>query len=87
MSPSSSASEDDRKAQAKNVWMRDLSLRYLYATVTQCVASSLSRKLKDKAASSFLLRDPKLAMDLHCKHPAQYLQQARGKKVGRKACE
>jgi len=46
-----------------------------------------SRKLKDEAASSFLSRDQKLALDLHCKQPAEYLQKARGKKVGRKACE
>ena len=46
-----------------------------------------SRQLKDEAASSFLSRDQKLALDLHCKQPAEYLQQARGKNVGRKACE
>jgi hypothetical protein len=48
-----------------------------------------SQKLKDKAASSsYLLHIKSLQHWIsNCKQPAEYLQQARGKKVGRKACE
>ena len=51
MSASSSAMEDDSKAQT-NVWMRDVSDSYWYATVTQCMASSfLARRLEAKHVS------------------------------------